>query len=167
MNDIVGIGRFGSPYGIKGWIKVISYTDPIEQILSYLPWHIVKNGQNVVLTKVNGKQHGKNMIVKLPSCSDRNEAMTYTNIEIFIERSQLPKLEEGYYWVDLIGLSVVNQQGVSLGTVESIFATGSNDVLVVAGEGGGKQHYIPYTDHAVINVDLTKKQIEVDWDPDF
>jgi 16S rRNA processing protein RimM len=163
----VVVGRFGSPYGIKGWIKVISYTDPIENILSYLPWFIVKDRVSSALEKVVGKRHGKALIVKLDFCDSPEVARTFTNIDIAVDRNQLPALpEEEYYWIDLIGLNVLNQQDEDLGSVERLFETGSNDVLVVT-DANGKKHYIPYTADVIVKVDLDEKIMRVDWDASF
>lgn len=167
MNDTVAVGRFGSPFGVRGWIKVISFTDPIEQILTYSPWYIYKDNSWLVLDKVKGKAHGNHLVVHLNGSHDRDIAKTYTNLEIVIERQQLPALPpEEYYWVDLIGLAVVNLQGILFGKVDHLFGTGSNDVLVVE-DANQKERYIPYTHQVIIDVDLPNKKIVVDWDPDF
>jgi 16S rRNA processing protein RimM len=114
-----------------------------------------------------GKLHGKLLIVHFDSCNSPEEAKAFTNLEIAVDRSQLPALpKEEYYWVDLIGLVVLNQQGINLGAVERLFATGSNDILIVK-ETCGKERYIPYTDDVVKNVDLAEKTILVDWDAAF
>lgn len=166
MSGKIAVGRFGSPFGIKGWIKVISYTDPIEQILQYVPWYLDKDPKKV-LKNVKGQLHGKQLIVHLNDCHDRDQAKAYTNLEIYINREQLPSLsEEEYYWHDLLGLEVINQQNILFGKIKNIFATGSNDVLVVEDENG-KERYLPYIEGVIIKVDLQKKQLSVDWDADF
>ncbi len=158
------IGKFGSPHGIKGWVKVISYANPIENILNYLPWKVYQAEEEILLEKVTGKVQGKNLIVSLAGCHDRDQAKTYTNLEIFIDRSQLPPSEENeFYWVDLIGLTVFNQAQEKLGVVDSLFATGSNDVLVVK-DLSGREHYIPYLANVILDVDLNNKKMQVDWD---
>lgn len=166
MTDKVAVGRFGSPYGVKGWLKVISYTDPIDQILNYLPWLIIKGNHTLSLEKVKGKIHGKNLVVNLEGCVDREQAKTFTNIEIYINRSQLPLLQDEYYWIDLVGLAVINEQQINLGKVDSLLATGSNDVLIVK-DDDGKERYVPYLAHVVLKVDLIAKTMLVDWDANF
>lgn len=166
MNELA-VGRFGSPFGVKGWIKVISYTQPIEQILNYLPWYIFKDNTKQVLKNVKGQLHGKNLIVWLPQSLDRDIAKTYTNLEIYIDKAQLPSLSgEEYYWVDLVGLSVTNQEAIELGTIESLFTTGSNDVMVVK-DSTGTERYIPYIEDVVLKVDIKNKTMRVDWDAEF
>lgn len=167
MNDRVAVGRFGKPYGVHGWIKVISYTVPIQNILNYLPWHIAKGQENIIIDRVNGKLHGERLIVKLGQCHDPEEAKAYTNLEIFITRDQLPPLQkEEYYWIDLIGLTVINKEYENLGVVKRIFPTGSNDVLIVK-DNSGKERYLPYTDSVIIEVNLEEKKLLVDWDSTF
>lgn len=168
MKNQVALGRFGSPFGILGWIKVISYTDPVDNILNYSPWIVVFNDNTQLLIKeVKGKIHGNNLVVTFGQCKDRNQAQTYTNLEIYVDRAQLPPpSNDEYYWIDLIGLSVSNSEGEQLGLVKQVFATGSNDVLIVK-EENGKEHYIPYIKDVILEVNLEISKLIVDWDPTF
>ncbi|MFV9615957.1 MAG: ribosome maturation factor RimM [Gammaproteobacteria bacterium] len=185
------LGRITGVYGVQGWVKVFSYTDPMEAIVDYSSWYIRAEGRNpehknqAPWTEVQlkaGKRHAKTVVAKLEHCNDRDAAMAYVGTEIAIELEQLESLKETneYYWRDLIGLSVINQQNVELGVVKSLLETGANDVLVVASEiesenitkTGAKtevrERLIPWTmNNAIIAVDLEKKVIEVDWDPEF
>lgn len=162
MQNKIIIGRFGSVYGIKGWIKIISFTDPKQKILQYQPWWIKKNQQWQQIHTEDSRWHGKDIIAKLPNINDRDLAKTYTNIDINIQHNQLPKLPKGeYYWSDLEELTVIDKLGKKLGMVDHLMETGSNDVLVIK---NGKQHLIPYTDNVIIKVDLKKKIIKVDWE---
>lgn len=165
MNHKMIIGHFGSAYGVKGWLKVNSATDPIENILNYLPWQVYHQGLWSSLTITAGKKQGKYILVKIEGCDTPETAKTYTNDSIAIEREQLPALPSNeYYWSDLIGLSVINQDGINFGHVKSLLATGSNDVLVVK---NSRQRLIPYTEEVIKKVDIANKLIEVIWDPDF
>ena len=179
-DDKVILGRIAGVYGVKGWVKVYSYTDPMESIVDYNPWFIrpedsLKTNRSAAWTKLKlkaGKRHAKTVVAKLEHCNDRDAAMKYIGSEIAIERQQLEELKDKdeYYWRDLIGLRVVNQQDVELGTVKSLLETGANDVLVVTEDTdeGNKERLIPWTmGQAVISVDLEQGVIEVDWDPDF
>jgi 16S rRNA processing protein RimM len=162
------VGRFGSPYGIKGWIKVISFTDPTEKILDYSPWQINQEGKWQLINIVTGKLHGKNIIVSIADCTNPEQVRVYTNCEIAVERSQLPEpAEDEYYWVDLLGLTVINTQQEILGKVERLFETGANDVLVVTDAKTGKQRLIPYIKHVIIEVNLAAKRIIVNWESVF
>ena len=181
-SEKVILGRITGVYGVKGWVKVFSYTDPMEAIVDYNPWLIrAENRKNAPWSKVKlkaGKRHAKTVVAKLENCNDRDAAMSYIGTEIAIEKQQLEELtgKNEYYWRDLIGLRVINQQDVELGVVKSLMETGANDVLVVVSEiepeEGTKtetiERLIPWTlNNAIIAVDLEQKVIEVDWDPDF
>lgn len=167
MNDQIIVGRFGSPYGIKGWVKIISFTDPIQKILEYSPWIIYQGTQQRQIVQIKGKLHANGLIGQVEQCHDRDEAKSYTNLDIYIDRAQLPKLtDEEYYWLDLIGLNVENCEQEALGQIVRLFETGSNDVLVVQDESG-HERFIPYLDHVVKKVDLQNKRMIVDWDSTF
>ena len=158
-------GRFGKTHGIKGWLRIISFTDPPEKIFTYQPWYIKKEQQWQQVHFENNQQHGKSYIVKLPNIDTPETAQSYVNLDIWIDHQQLPKLPKGeYYWSDLEGLQVINQSDQILGTVNHLMATGANDVLVVK---NGKKHLIPYIDDVIIKVDLKEQVIRVNWDADF
>ena len=166
-NELINIGKIAGVFGIKGWVKVFSLTDPRENILSYSPW-ILKKGTEVKEVKlVDGKRQGKSIVAYIDGVSDRNIAETYNNWEIFINKDQLPDAEEGeYYWADLVGLQVETEQGFNLGLVDHLIETGANDVLVVKAEN--EERLIPFLQGSVIKkIDLEGKLLVVDWDPDF
>lgn len=159
------VGHFGQSYGIQGWIKVRSLTRPAENIFHYHPWQIQHEGLWRSLSVIETKRLGKVLIAKLEECNTPELAKTYTNDPIAIEQSQLPPLPPSeYYWIDLIGLKVINQEGVDLGVITSLFETGSNDVLVVQGD---RKRLLPYTNDVVREVALKEKIMRVDWDADF
>jgi 16S rRNA processing protein RimM len=182
-SEKVVLGRITGVYGLKGWVKVFSFTDPMESIVDYSPWYIrpeagnTKSRQSSPWTRVKlkaGKRHAKTVIAKLEHCNDCDEAQAYIGFEIAIEQSQLDAQRDDneFYWRDLIGLQVVNQQNIELGVVTKLMETGANDVLVVTSEEeagtGSKERLIPWTlQQAIIAVDLEQGVIEVDWDPDF
>ncbi len=164
MERIV-VGHFGQSYGIKGWLKVNSHTDPIENILHYKQLQIYHHGQWQEIEITEMKTQGKGIIAKLANCHNPEQARNYTNDAIAIFRHQLPELPpEEYYWADLIGLRVINQQGIDFGIVDHLFTTGSNDVMVIKGD---RQRLVPYINSAIQLVDITDKKIIVDWDADF
>jgi len=175
------LGRITGVYGVKGWVKIFSYTDPMESIVDYSPWFIrAENRKNSPWTRVKlkaGKRHAKTVVAKLENCNDRDQAMAYVGTEIAIELQQLEALKEKneFYWRDLIGLRVINQQDIELGMVKSLMETGANDVLVVVSEVDGtgtkietRERLIPWTmDISIIKVDIEQGVITVDWDADF
>lgn len=162
------VGKLNGASGIKGWVKVYSYTDPKENILNYSPWYLKLDGQWQQVSILNGREQGKTVVAQLEGCNDRNTAESYRGVEIAIEESQLPQLEEGeYYWRDLVGLTVVNMAGEELGTVKKMMETGANDVLVVK-TTSKEELLIPYVpEYSVMKVDLESKQIMVDWELDY
>ena len=161
----ITVGRFGKVFGVLGWIKVISFTFPEENILKFKPWLIKKDGLWQELFFEKSKKQANAIIVKLPGCDSPEQATLFTNVEISILRSQLPKLKKGeYYWDDLVGLEVVNKEGVSLGVVEKLMATGANDVLVTKGD---RKRLIPYISHVIQQVDPDNRVIHVEWGEDF
>lgn len=164
--DLIIIGKISSPYGIKGWVKIYSHTDPIDNILSYNPWWIHNKGEWLSMDVVEGRIHGKNIVAHIESIDDRDSAEAIKACDIAIERKQMAQPEPGeFYWIDLIGLKVINEQGQQLGVVDHLFETGANDVLVVTGD---KERLIPYVmDEVVKEVNLSAGTILVDWDADF
>jgi 16S rRNA processing protein RimM len=160
------VGKFTGVYGIKGWLKVFSYTDPLENILGYKPWLFNQQGQWRELPFLQGKRHGKGLVVQIAGFENPETARALVGTEIAITSDRLPKLAKNeYYWSDLVGLTVINQTGITLGQVKEILATGANDVLVVQGE---KRHLVPFLmDHTIVAINLEKQHILVDWDADF
>ena len=166
------VGKLGSTYGIRGWLRVYSSTEEAESIFDYQPWFLKIKNQWQPTEIESWKHHNNDLIIKLKGVDDRETAQTLANIEIGVDLNQLPELEEGdYYWHDLIGCQVINLAGYDMGTVAEIMETGSNDVLVIRAnlkDAFGKQErLIPYIDTVVKRVDLTTKTIEVDWDAGF
>lgn len=161
----VPLGRISGVYGVKGWVRIFSYTDPRENILQYSPCYL-KIGENWIKREFEGKRHGKGVVVHFPGCDTRDDAAALLNTEIAVCREQLPALQENeFYWADLVGLTVITVDAVNLGTVVQLLQTGSNDVLVVKGD---RERCIPYIRPDVIRrVNLQERLIEVDWDPEF
>lgn len=161
------VGRFGAPYGVKGWIKVHSFTVPISNLIDYQPWHIAdQKGAWQSLSLTNVRTYNKGIVAKIEQCDDRDAAIIYRNCDIAIPRDQLPAADENeFYWTDLEGLTVKTLDGTTLGSIKQLFATGANDVMVVKGE---KEHLIPFVlERFVIAVDQENNVITVDWDPEF
>jgi 16S rRNA processing protein RimM len=160
------IGRFGRPHGIKGFVTVHSYTEPRDNILKYVDWHALLNNKWQAIVPLRAEALNKSIIVQIEGYPERELVAQLTNIEIAVQQKQLEKLKPGeYYWHQLIGLNVFNQQGESFGQVIEIIPTGANDVLVVK---GNKKHLIPYLPgQFILDIDLQQQKITVDWDLDF
>ncbi len=162
----VVIGKFGRPQGLTGFVRVFSFTDPKDNIFDYINWHAKINHVIQEIKPVTLQKNNKFDLVKIAGFESREQAAALTNIEIVIEESQLPTLPENeYYWHELIGMNVQNDQGINLGAVKEMLETGANDVVVVEGE---KRYLIPYIcDDFILNVDSNNKLITVNWDPEF
>ncbi len=170
------MGKITSVYGVKGWVKVFSYTQPKENICKYNDWKLEGGERNGAIKVLSCKAHGNGLIAQIEGCNDRDEAKAYAGSLITVPSEELPDLPDGeYYWYQLQGLKVFAQneesEKVLLGQVSHLIETGSNDVLVVKkckGSLDGRERLIPYLPEQVVQtVDLSDGEIHVDWDPDF
>lgn len=158
----VAIGRVAGVFGVRGWIKVFSYTRPREAILEYGPWLIERAGEWQTFEVAEGRVQGKGLVAQLKGCDDRDVAAALIGAEIAVPISRLPEpADNEYYWAELEGLRVVNLAGQELGKVSHLFETGANDVLVVRGE---REHLIPVGPGYIRRIDRSAGVIEVDWD---
>ncbi len=170
--DEVLLGKITSIFGIKGWVKVYSYTDPMENLLAYPQWILRHQGKTFTVKKADGRRQGKGLVAKLEGYSTPEEAKTLAGAQILLEKKELPDLPAGeFYWNQLIGLQVVNCQGQLYGRVDYLMETGANDVLVVKPIKGSldrQERLIPWLQPEVIKqVDLESGILSVDWDADF
>ena len=152
-------------FGVRGWVKVFSYTDPREAVLNYDSWLLGREGDWRPAKVAEGQRHGKTVVVRIDGFDDRDQAATLIGNEIAVTRDELPETEDGhYYWLDLQGLRVVGTDGFEFGTVAYLLETGAHDVMVVKGE---TERLIPFVkDEVVIDVDLALGVITVDWEWD-
>jgi 16S rRNA processing protein RimM len=159
------MGRLGAPFGVKGWIKVQPYTETLDSLFDYDIWQIGRNETWQTFEVEDAAVHGDGLIAKFAGIDDRDQAFALRGREIAVNREELPATsEDEYYWNDLIGLTVVNREGVELGKVDKLMETGSHDVLVVKGD---REHLIPFVDAYVTRVAMPGRRIEVDWELDW
>lgn len=163
----ITLGTISGVYGIKGWVKVYSNTDPIDNILNYKTWRLKQKNQELVVKLTAGRKHGKGIVAKFEGYNDRNQAETLIKAEINVLAKELPALPEGeYYWRDLVGLEVINVEGKSYGHIDHMMPTVANDVMVV--KDGQQERLIPFIQGIyVLNIDLEGKTLQVDWPEDF
>jgi 16S rRNA processing protein RimM len=161
------LGKIVGLYGIEGWVKLESYSEPRTQIFKYSPWFVGTADAAVEYANVKGRAQGKGIVGRLPGVDSRDAAAALIGAEIRVPRSALPKPRPGeYYWVDLEGLDVFNLEGVGFGKVSHLFSTGSNDVLVV--RDGDRERMLPFVlDEFVKEIDIEGRRIVVDWDAGF
>ncbi len=166
----ITLGKVVGVFGVKGWVKVFSETRPREQILKYSPWTLEHNSSVIEIKMLDGRVQGKGLVARLEGVNDCDAARELIGAEITVPQTALPATGiDEFYWSQLTGLRVENVQGVDLGRVTGLFETGANDVMVVNDRAGKKEkeHLIPFTKFAVIDVDLDDEKIVVDWDPEF
>lgn len=163
------LGRIVGVYGLRGEVKIESFTEPRLRIFDYLPWLLERApGEAEEIHNVQGRAQGKGLIASLTGVDNRDKAAALIGAQILIPRAALPAADEGeFYRTDLEGLDVVNMQGMSLGRVSHLFDTGVHPVLV-AREENGREHLIPFVPDVYVQaVDLDARRITVDWDADF
>ncbi len=167
------MGHIVGPYGLSGWIKVFPYTENIDGLADYPVWWLGSGNGEWRNVKVNASGvHGNRLTALLEQCADRNAATELKGLQIAIPRSQLPVLsnsgKDGYYWSDLIGLEIVNQQGEALGKVTGLLETGANDVLQVQSlKEPERERLIPFISQVIVKVDFKVCRITVDWGVDY
>lgn len=163
-DDRIIIGKIGAPFGIKGWVKIHSFTDEKTTIFEYSPWYIENTNGWQAIKVTDGQEHGKGLIVKLDGYNTPEQVKVLTGKAIEIKRSQLPPLKKDeYYWSDLKDLTVINQDNQVLGTISYLMETGSNDVMVVKKDD--KEHAIPYLrGSVVVSIDLANRVMHVNWE---
>ena len=157
------LGRISGVFGVGGWVKLFSYTEPREAILGYRDCLLQQDG---VWSKAHwrvGRRQGKTVVASLEGINDRDAAESLIGANIGIWREDLPDAGESeFYWADLEGLSVVNKDDKKLGVVSYLLATGANDVMVVKGD---QEILIPFiAERYVIDVDRAAGVIQVDWE---
>lgn len=162
----VVLGRLSGLYGVRGAFKVFSYTEPRAAICGYPEWLLRGADGWRAVRLIEGREHGRTVVARLEGIDDRDAAAALLGTDVAVPREALAPAEPGsFYWADLVGLAVVTTGGVELGHIERLFATGANDVMVVAGEN---ERWLPFVmDSVVRKVDFERGVIEVDWDADW
>ena len=185
-DDSVEVGRILDAWGVKGWLKIVPHSSQPEALFSAKLWFLqapdpkFRPGFNafagtVTIAVDDAKTHSDSVVAKIDGLNDRNDAEALRGCRIFLPRSAFPKAaKDEYYWVDLIGLNVVNREGLSLGCVRDLMATGPNSVLcvefqVAQQDGSSKtdERMIPFVSAYVDSVDIAGKLITVDWQADY
>jgi len=168
-DSLVVVGRVAGPYGIKGWVKVTSFTEPGENVFAYAPWVLRdQKGQRPTMNVgvLQYKVHGKGWVAQLEGDHDRDTAEALKGLEIVVNRDRMPEPDDGhYYWADLEGLQAYSRDGRLLGRLDHMLETGSTDVMVIVGSGEGERVLVPFImNKTVIAVDLDGGTIQLDWE---
>ena len=175
--DAVEVGRIADAWGIKGWFKVIPYSADSGALFSSKSWFLLPSEKGpkffsgvVEMAVAEVKDHSGTVVARAAQVEDRSAAEALRGSRIFVPRACFPAAKDGeYYWVDLIGLNVVNREGIDFGIVKELLSTGAQTVLVIESEQNGKllERMIPFVSVFVDRVDLPNRRILVDWQPDF
>lgn len=182
QDKLVTLGRIAGVYGIKGWVKVVSSTRPIDAILDYDEWFIGFPGATKFATPLlEGKPHTSGLIARINNAKglpieDRDEAARLVGAEIAVRRSAMPPTTgDEIYWFDLVGMTVKSSEGVELGEVIELTSNGAQDILIVRDRSGAKdedgkplRRLIPFVRGPIIeSVSLETKLIVAHWQPDW
>jgi 16S rRNA processing protein RimM len=175
--DAIEVGRIADAWGIKGWFKVLPHSASPEALYSSKRWYLQsaergpKAFSGTLLLRVReAREHSDTVVASAHEVDDRDTAEALKGARIFVARSSFPTpATDEYYWVDLIGLEVVNREGMDLGTVKELLSTGPQTVLVIEYPEGGKtvERMIPFVAAYVDDVDLAGRRITVDWQADY
>jgi len=175
--DAIEVGRIADAWGVKGWFKVLPHSADPQALFSSKRWYLqpsergAKTFSGTVLLRVReAKEHSDTVVARADEVDDRAGAEALRGARIFIPRSSFPTADKDeYYWVDLLGLDVVNREGLALGRVKDLLSTGPQTVLVLEYEEGGEalERLLPFVAAYVDQVDLPGRKITVDWQPDY
>ena len=172
--DAIEVARIVDAWGIKGWFKVLPHSAQPEALFSSKRWFLQPPGAAAGLAFRlairEAKEHSDCVVASSMAVPDRNAAEALRGARVFVPRSSFPTAGDNeYYWVDLIGLPVVNREGIALGNVRELLATGPQTTLVLAAEEDGKpvERMVPFVSAFVDKVDLPGRLIMVDWQPDY
>jgi len=162
----IEVGRLGAAHGVRGWLRVQSYTDPPQRLFEWKRWYL--HSEQGVTSEVNlleARQQGNGWIARLEGIDERNAASRLTGQRVLVDREKLPPTEgREHYRADLVGFAVMNLDGVLLGAVEHFIDTPANAVMVVR---GAREHLIPVTEQHLLVVNEGERLLTVDWPEDF
>jgi 16S rRNA processing protein RimM len=182
--DAVELGYISDAYGIKGWVKVQPHGEAQALLHAKTWWLKPTSRNNTVLNRATtheqavsvrqSRWHSGSVVANFKTCADRDQAENLRGMTVWVSRADFPPAEDGsYYWVDLIGLTVTNPKGIVLGTVTDLIDNNAHQVLRVVAQASSeeknppKEHLIPFVGAYVLDVDITNKQISVDWEHDY
>jgi 16S rRNA processing protein RimM len=167
QDRIVVLGKIAGTFGVLGWVKVNSYTEPADNLLRYTAWQVRRNAEWLVLEVSEGRVTGKGILAKLTSIDSPEDARTWIGSEVGVWRHELPPtLPNEYYLSDLEGLEVENASGEALGKIDHFRSTPSTTVVVVRRQGRPEQ-WVPFVKERIVRIDLRAKRVVLDWPADL
>ena len=157
----VEVGRLGAAHGVRGWLRVQSFTDPPQRLFEWKRWFVCDREMRVM----EARPQGKDWIVLLEGVVERDAASLLTGQMILVDRESLPPTgDREYYREDLVGFEAKNVEGVSLGVVDHFVDTPGNAVMVIK---GAREHWVPVTTQHLREVRVEARSLGVDWPEDF
>ena len=161
----VVVGQVGAPFGVQGWVRIQSFTDPPGNILDYGRWQLGRAGQGHVVEVEDGRMTAKGVLAKLAGVATPEDARLVTGSEIAVGREELPEPAPGeYYWSDLEGLAAFGRDDQPLGRIEEFRTTPAGPIVVIRGE---RQHWVPFVRERIVKVDLDAGRVVFDWAADW
>ena len=165
MRRRVVLGQVGGAFGVQGWVRIQSYTDPPANILGYSRWQLGQAGQWREVEVEDGKVTAKGVLAKFVGVETPEDARLATGEQIAVDREALPAPAPGeYYWSDLEGLTAFGRDNQPLGRIEEFRATPAGPVVVIRGE---RQHWVPFVKERIVAVDLDAGRVVFDWAADW
>ncbi|MEP6558024.1 MAG: ribosome maturation factor RimM [Burkholderiales bacterium] len=178
--DAIEVARVTGAWGLKGWFKLLAHSADPKALFSSKRWYLLPSERGArafegsqLLRVREAKEHADSVVASAHDVADRDMAQALAGARVFVARSSFPTAQaDEFYWVDLIGLGVINREGVALGTVRELLSTGAQTVLVIevpveVGSGAPRDRMIPFVAAFVDEVDLAARRITVDWQPDY
>jgi 16S rRNA processing protein RimM len=163
-SDVVVLGRVGAPFGVHGWVKVSSYTDPVQGIADYSAWTLAQGGDTRPVEVLDSKMAGRGVAVQLAGIETIEAARALTGAEIQVARAALPPIEAGeFYLHDLLGLQAVNREGESLGQVDGFLELPAHPVVVLRGD---RERLVPLVPERIVELNLAAGRLTLDWHVD-
>jgi len=167
--ELIVVAKFGAPHGVRGWLRIYSYTEPVENLFALADWRILDKSLGSIELKVEEyKPHQKCYVVKLAGVETREHAGKFTNKLVQVDRSALPPLEAGeFYWNDLLGFKVINQLSEDIGTISYFINAGANDIVAVKNKAG-KEILLPFVfDDYVLEINEAEQFVKMQWDNEY
>ena len=175
--DAIEVGRITDAWGVKGWFKVLPFSSSPDALVSSKSWFVLPAEKGVKaffgtgkVSVIQAKFHSGAVVAAIEGVDDRDGAEALRGVRIFVSRSNFPTVQnDEYYWVDLIGLTVVNREGIDLGVVKELLPTGAQTVLVMeyVDDDKVKERLIPFVSAYIDDVNLPLQRILVDWQADY
>ena len=165
------MGRVAGPHGIKGWLKVVPFTEHVDALAAFPTWWMEQEGRWVAVPVEHAEAQGRHLVAQIAECRSREAAAEWRGAHIAVNREDMPAPPPGeYYWTDLEGARVTNARGEPLGEIVEVFSNGAHDILRVhdtAADGERVERLIPFVPDVVLSVSLPERSVRVAWERDW